>query len=37
VPALAHRLVAKPEAELRGRTAGVILNELLNQTPLDIT
>lgn len=36
-PALAHRLVAKPEAELRGRTAKVILNELLKQTPLDVS
>jgi MoxR-like ATPase len=35
-PALAHRLVAKPEAELRGRNTKVILNELLNQTPLDV-
>jgi MoxR-like ATPase len=37
VPALAHRLVAKPEAELRGRTTRVILNDLLNATPLDVT
>jgi MoxR-like ATPase len=37
VPALAHRLVAKPEAELRGRTSRIILNDLLNQTPLDVT
>ncbi len=36
-PALAHRLVAKPEAELRGRTARAILNELLDTTPLDVT
>lgn len=36
-PALAHRLVAKPEAELRGRTTRVILDDLLNATPLDVT
>ncbi len=36
-PALAHRLVAKPEAELRGRTARVILNELLDTTALNVT
>jgi MoxR-like ATPase len=35
-PALAHRLVVKPEAELRGRTTHVILDELLNATPLDV-
>ncbi len=31
---LAHRLILKPEAELRGRTALSILDEILAQTPL---
>lgn len=33
---LAHRLILKPESQLRGRTALSILNELLEQTPLNI-
>ncbi|MCS6994733.1 MAG: MoxR family ATPase [Anaerolineales bacterium] len=33
---LAHRLIVHPEAELRGRTAGVILEEVLQRTPLDL-
>lgn len=33
---LAHRLILKPESHLRGRTALAILNEILEQTPLDI-
>jgi MoxR-like ATPase len=34
---LAHRLVVKPEAELRGRTTSAVLADILSQTPLDIT
>jgi MoxR-like ATPase len=34
--ALAHRLIVKPEAELRNRTARSILNDLLATIPLDI-
>ena len=33
---LAHRLILKPEAELRGRTATVILEDVLERTPLDL-
>jgi MoxR-like ATPase len=33
---LAHRLILKPEAELRGRTALVILEDVLEKTPLDL-
>ena len=33
---LAHRLIVKPEAELRGRSAGVILQDVLQNTPLDL-
>jgi MoxR-like ATPase len=33
---LAHRLIVKPESELRGRTAEAILNEILEGTALDI-
>jgi MoxR-like ATPase len=33
---LIHRLIIRPEAELRGRTAARILQETLEQTPLDI-
>lgn len=36
LPALAHRLSVKPESELRGRTARVILKELLESTPLKL-
>jgi MoxR-like ATPase len=37
VPAtLAHRLIVKPEAELRGRTARIILEEVMEATALDI-
>ena len=31
---LAHRLILKPEAELRGRTAKTILEDILEKTPL---
>lgn len=33
---LAHRLIVHPEAELRGRTAQVILDDMLQHTPLDL-
>jgi MoxR-like ATPase len=33
---LAHRLIIKPEAELRGRTAHTILEDVLEKTPLDL-
>lgn len=33
---LAHRLILKPEAELRGRTARTILEDILERTPLDL-
>ncbi|MGA9348605.1 MAG: MoxR family ATPase [Anaerolineae bacterium] len=34
--ALAHRLIIKPDSQLRGRTAGGILAEILERTELDI-
>jgi MoxR-like ATPase len=33
---LIHRLIVKPDSQLRGRSAGAILNEILEQTALDI-
>lgn len=37
VPAtLTHRLIVRPEAELRGHTAGKILQEVLENTPLPL-
>jgi MoxR-like ATPase len=33
---LAHRLILRPEAELRGRTAHTILEDVLEKTPLDL-
>ncbi|PWH11841.1 MAG: AAA family ATPase [Anaerolineae bacterium] len=33
---LTHRLIVHPEAELRGRTPKVILQEVLQRTPLDL-
>ena len=33
---LGHRLIIKAESQLRGRTAGAILDEILEKTPLDI-
>jgi MoxR-like ATPase len=33
---LAHRLILEPEAELRGRTADLILQDVLEKTPLDL-
>jgi len=34
--ALPHRLIVKPEAELRGRTATRILEDVLEKTPLEL-
>jgi MoxR-like ATPase len=37
VPAtLEHRLIVRPEAELRGRTANIILGDILEKVPLDL-
>ena len=33
---LAHRLILTPEAELRGRTAQAVLEDVLENTPLDL-
>lgn len=33
---LIHRLIVRPEAELRGRTARVILGDLIDEVPLDL-
>ena len=33
---LSHRILLKPEAELRGRSAPAILEDLLEKTPLDL-
>ena len=33
---LSHRLILKPEAELRGRTAHTVLADVLEKTPLDL-
>jgi MoxR-like ATPase len=33
---LVHRLIVKPDSQLRGRSAWTILNEILEQTALDI-
>jgi MoxR-like ATPase len=33
---LSHRLILKPEAELRGSTARTILSDILEKTPLDL-
>jgi len=33
---MAHRLIVKPEAEIRGRTANSILDEVLENTPLNL-
>ncbi len=35
-PILTHRLIVKPEAELRGRTASAIVRDLLTEVPLDL-
>ena len=34
--ALAHRLILKPESQLRGRTAGAIITEILDQVRLGL-
>ena len=34
--ALAHRLVIRPESQLRGRTAEAILAEIVERAPLDL-
>jgi MoxR-like ATPase len=37
VPAVfSHRMVLRPEAELRGRTTQAVVEELLTETPLDL-
>ena len=33
---LSHRLILKPEAELRGRTAHTTLEDVLEKTPLGL-
>jgi MoxR-like ATPase len=33
---LSHRLIVKPESQLRGRTAATIINEILDQVALDL-
>jgi MoxR-like ATPase len=33
---LAHRLIAAPEAELRGRTAAIILQDIITSIPLEL-
>ncbi len=33
---LAHRLIVKPESELRGRTTAAVVNDLLTSLPLDL-
>jgi MoxR-like ATPase len=33
---MAHRLIARPEAELRGRSTRVVLAEVLEKTPLEL-
>ena len=35
-PVLTHRLIVRPESALRGYTAGRVLNDLLQATPLDV-
>jgi MoxR-like ATPase len=36
VPVLAHRLMLKPEAELRGRKDQEVVQRLLEETPLHL-
>ncbi len=36
LPTLCHRLIVRPEAELRGRNAHTVLADLLKNTPLDL-
>jgi MoxR-like ATPase len=35
-PVLSHRLVLRPEADLRGRTTRAVVEEILAETPLDL-
>jgi MoxR-like ATPase len=35
-PALAHRLIIRPESALRGRTADLVLDDLVERVPLDL-
>jgi len=35
-PTLVHRLIVRPESELRGKTAAMILNEIINTTTFPI-
>jgi MoxR-like ATPase len=35
-PTLAHRIIVRPESELRGRTAILVLQDILKETPLEI-
>ncbi len=35
-PTLAHRLIVRPEAELRGRAVGFILDDVIKNTPLEL-
>jgi MoxR-like ATPase len=34
---LTHRLIARPESELRGRTVSVIMDEIIQKTPLELS
>ncbi len=36
IPTLAHRLILRPESELRGKTTAIIIQEILEQTPLPL-
>jgi MoxR-like ATPase len=36
LPALAHRLIVRPESQLRGRDAAGVIGEILEQTELDL-
>jgi len=35
-PALAHRLIVRPESALRGRTADLVLDDLVKKVPLEL-
>jgi MoxR-like ATPase len=36
LPTLAHRLIVRPESQLRGRDAAGVIAEILEQTELDL-
>ena len=36
VPVLAHRIVLRPESELRGRTGEKVVDEILSQVPIKL-